>query len=75
MSDATISVKTNGPFRVEGSFRLCDNDGNQFDLGGRGAISLCRCGLSTNQPLCDGAHAKEGFESACPARDLSPPGG
>jgi CDGSH-type Zn-finger protein len=42
-------------------------------LGGRAVIGLCRCGHSENKPFCDGAHRRQGFESACPARDLPPP--
>ena len=72
MSDCKISVKPDGPLRIEGSFSLCDSEGQEFGLGGRDAISLCRCGLSANKPFCDGAHRKEGFESTEKARDLAP---
>ncbi len=65
-----ISVKTNGPLRIEGEFKLLDADGKEFGLGDRTAISLCRCGKSENLPFCDGTHGRDGFVSACPARDL-----
>ena len=68
----TIKVFTNGPLRIEGDFKLLDHGGAEFGLGGRDAISLCRCGLSANKPFCDGAHARQGFQSDCPARDLPP---
>jgi CDGSH-type Zn-finger protein len=70
---AKITINTNGSIRVEGDFTIADVDGNAFGLGGRSVIGLCRCGYSENKPFCDGAHRKQGFESACPARDLPPP--
>ncbi len=41
-----------------------DSDGKQLDLTGKPAISLCRCGASTNKPFCDGTHSKIGFQAA-----------
>jgi CDGSH-type Zn-finger protein len=73
MADLKLTVRTNGPLRLEGAVELLDADGKSFGLGGRTAISLCRCGHSSNKPFCDGSHAKVGFESSCPARDLPPP--
>jgi len=70
---AKITINTNGSIRVEGDYIITDADGNPFGLGGRSVIGLCRCGLSENKPFCDGAHRRQGFESACPARDLPPP--
>jgi CDGSH-type Zn-finger protein len=70
---AKITINTNGSIKVEGDYIITDVDGNAFGLGGRSVIGLCRCGLSENKPLCDGAHRRQGFESACPARDLPPP--
>lgn len=73
MSDVKISVRNNGPLRIEGTFTIVDSDGNAFGLGGRTAIGLCRCGHSENKPFCDGAHGRAGFQSVCPARELPPP--
>ncbi len=68
-----ITVRDNGSLKVEGDgIQLVDQEGRPFGLGGRSVISLCRCGRSQNKPFCDGAH-NQGFESACPARDLPPP--
>lgn len=70
---AKVTVFNNGPLRIEGDMTIVDATGKEFGLGGRGAIGLCRCGLSANKPFCDGAHARQGFQSACEARDLPPP--
>jgi CDGSH-type Zn-finger protein len=48
---AKITVRNNGPLRVEGQFELCDEQGNKFGLAGRTVISLCRCGHSANKPF------------------------
>ncbi|MBY0504783.1 MAG: CDGSH iron-sulfur domain-containing protein [Bryobacteraceae bacterium] len=68
-----VSVFNNGPLRIEGDFTIHDAEGKEFGLGGRTTIGLCRCGLSENKPFCDGSHAKQGWQSTCPARDLPPP--
>jgi CDGSH-type Zn-finger protein len=73
MSDTRITVRPNGPYRIEGDFELLDPQGKPFGLGGRTAISLCRCGHSANKPFCDGSHSKVGFESTVEARDLPSP--
>src|SRR5689334_12721509 len=67
MADVKITVRRNGPFRVEapeGSVELVDADGNKYDLTGKTAFSLCRCGGSVNKPFCDGTHSKIGFQGA-----------
>lgn len=64
MSDVKITVKPNGPYRVEGSVKLVDAEGREWDLSGKPAFSLCRCGASTNKPFCDGTHSKLGFQAA-----------
>ncbi len=71
-----VTVFNNGPIRIEGDpseFILCDAQGREYGLAGRKAISLCRCGHSANKPFCDGAHARQGFQSICEARELPPP--
>ncbi|MFN7931105.1 MAG: CDGSH iron-sulfur domain-containing protein [Blastocatellia bacterium] len=68
-----IIVNKNGSLRVVGDIVLKDADGNEFGLGGRTVVGLCRCGQSNNKPFCDGAHAKCGFESVVIARDLPAP--
>lgn len=69
MADVKISIRKNGPYRVEaplGSVEMVDADGNPYDLSsrikeGKTAFSLCRCGASAQKPFCDGTHAKIGF--------------
>ena len=67
MADVKITIKPNGPYRVEapeGAVQLVDVNGNQFHLQGKTAFSLCRCGASVNKPFCDGAHSRIGFQAA-----------
>ncbi len=73
MAETRITVRLNGPLRVEGEFKIYDPEGNAFDLGGATAVSLCRCGHSENKPFCDGSHKRVGFESAVKARPFTPP--
>jgi CDGSH-type Zn-finger protein len=60
MSKTIITVRDNGPLRLQGEFEIVDADGNTFPH--KPAVSLCRCGLSKNKPYCDGSHKGE-FES------------
>ncbi len=67
MATVKISARRNGPYRVEapeGVVVVVDADGNEYDLKGKTAFSLCRCGASINKPFCDGAHSKIGFQAA-----------
>lgn len=67
MAEVKITVRKNGPYRVEapeGSIQLVDADGNEYDLRGKTAFSLCRCGGSVNKPFCDGSHSRIGFQGA-----------
>jgi CDGSH-type Zn-finger protein len=62
-----ITARKNGPFRVEtteGEVILLDAEGGLYDLTGKPAFSLCRCGGSVNKPFCDGTHSKIGFQAA-----------
>lgn len=65
MADIEIKARENGPYRIQGPFRLVDADGNAYDLGERGeVVALCRCGGSTTKPFCDGTHSRIGFQAA-----------
>ena len=64
MAEKTEMIVFNdGPVKVSGDFSLKDAQGRVFDLGGREAIALCRCGHSNNKPFCDGAHKAAEFKS------------
>jgi CDGSH-type Zn-finger protein len=63
----SVLAKKNGPYVVSGDLNelnLTDADGNKYDLSGKQAIALCRCGASVNKPFCDGTHSKIGFQAA-----------
>lgn len=72
MTQVKITVRPNGPYRIEGepgSVELVDAAGNAYDLTakqkeGRLAFSLCRCGGSVSKPFCDGTHSRIGFQGA-----------
>jgi CDGSH-type Zn-finger protein len=59
-----ITVRPDGPLLVEGAIVLCDLDGKQWNLTGKPAVALCRCGASENRPFCDGAHKRIDFQSS-----------
>jgi CDGSH-type Zn-finger protein len=60
----TITIRENGPYVVEGEFKLVDGQGNEVLLKKR---ALCRCGGSTTKPFCDGTHSRIGFQGAIAA--------
>ena len=68
INKGTITIRPDGPYRVEGGVPLQAPDGTLYEL--KPAYSLCRCGQSANKPYCDGTHKECGFagmESADPA--------
>jgi 3-phenylpropionate/trans-cinnamate dioxygenase ferredoxin subunit len=71
MPRITITVRNNGPFRVEleegAELVLQDHDGNPIAFA-TPRFSLCRCGGSVKKPFCDGTHSKIGFQGAEAAR-------
>ena len=71
MSKTKLTINNNGSVRVEGDFEIVDAQGNQYGLGGRTLVSICRCGLSKNKPFCDASH-KGHFEHNAVAFDLPP---
>jgi CDGSH-type Zn-finger protein len=68
MSDVTISVRVNGPYKIEGPVSIVDAEGVPFEIPRGSAIVLCRCGASKNKPFCDTSHRQIGFE----AEDTAP---
>jgi len=60
MSEPNVTVADNGPLIVKGAIDLHDGEGNTLTT--KETTYLCRCGLSSNKPFCNGAH-KGNFES------------
>lgn len=59
-SRPAIALKPDGPARIAGGVPVSDaRSGAVIDPGER--VSLCRCGASRAQPLCDGSHKVAGF--------------
>jgi CDGSH-type Zn-finger protein len=71
MAATKITVNSNGSLRIEGDFEIVDKQGGIYDLQGRTAVTLCRCGLSKNKPFCDASH-KGNFEHEAVAFALPP---
>lgn len=66
MSQVRITVRPNGSLRIDDPnslVELVDAEGNKYDLTGKTAFSLCRCGASANRPFCDGTHKTIGFQA------------
>lgn len=55
----TITIRPDGPYRVEGGVPLEGPEGQPYEL--KPAYSLCRCGQSKNKPYCDASHKECGF--------------
>jgi CDGSH-type Zn-finger protein len=60
-NDAVIMPTNNGPYRVQGNFRIVLPGGRELDA--QGETWLCRCGASQDKPFCDGSHARIGFKA------------
>ena len=61
---ATIKLRQNGPYLVEGDdVTVLDWNGKPYEIARR-PVALCRCGGSTKKPFCDGTHSKIGFQAA-----------
>ncbi len=57
-----IAAMQNGPLLIEISEAQVKKEGQQEAVTGK-MIALCRCGHSSNKPLCDGSHKKAGFSA------------
>lgn len=71
MAKTKITVNNNGSLIIDGDFQIVDKNGNEYNLGGREKVTLCRCGQSKNKPFCDGSHRGH-FEHEAEAFDLPP---
>ena len=54
-----IAVTPDGALWVSGGIPVERSDGQPFEA--RNRVTLCRCGHSSNKPLCDGKHKEAGF--------------
>lgn len=55
-----VAVAENGPLKVRGNVTIVAASGRR-DWTGTNAV-LCRCGMSSNKPFCDGSHRKEDWK-------------
>jgi CDGSH-type Zn-finger protein len=59
---ATVTPYEDGPLLLRGQFELRTPDGELIDPG-RDIVALCRCGLSSAKPFCDGTHKVSKFRT------------
>jgi CDGSH-type Zn-finger protein len=59
---ATITAYPDGPLLVRGDVELRTPEGQRIERERR-TVALCRCGLSTIKPFCDGTHKAAGFRT------------
>lgn len=72
MSDsARITAYTDGPLLVRGDFEIVDENGEAVPVT-RATVALCRCGVSSIKPFCDGTHKAINFRTA-PTPPEEPP--
>jgi CDGSH iron-sulfur domain-containing protein 3 len=63
MTEVTITVRANGPYKITGPITILDAEGAPFEIPAGSSVVLCRCGHSENKPFCDVTHRKIGFEA------------
>jgi len=61
-NEVTITAYPDGPLLVRGAAAIQDADGDPIETARR-TVALCRCGLSTIKPFCDGTHKAAGFRT------------
>lgn len=61
-NEPTLTAYPDGPILVRGDVRLEGPDGEPIERRRR-TIALCRCGLSSIKPFCDGTHKAAGFRT------------
>ncbi|HEV7184862.1 MAG TPA: CDGSH iron-sulfur domain-containing protein [Leifsonia sp.] len=61
-ADVTIVACTDGPLLVRGPATILDAEGEPIPRRRR-TVALCRCGVSTIKPFCDGTHKLVGFRT------------
>ncbi|POH62651.1 CDGSH iron-sulfur domain-containing protein [Cryobacterium zongtaii] len=58
----SITAYPNGPLLVRGTFEILTPSGEVIPPR-RKTVALCRCGVSTLKPFCDGSHKAIGFKT------------
>lgn len=59
---ASITPYPDGPLLLRGEVELLTADGERIERHRR-TVALCRCGLSSIKPFCDGTHKAAGFRT------------
>jgi len=57
-------IRVSGPLWVKGGIRIESTNGKSYEI--RNRVTLCRCGMSSNKPFCNGAHASIKFQDGLP---------
>jgi len=65
--EASVTLRANGPYMIQGPVKLLDADGKEYTLE-NDIFMLCRCGHSSNKPFCDGSHREAVFQADSAAR-------
>jgi CDGSH-type Zn-finger protein len=58
----TVTAYPDGPLLVRGDADLVTPEGESIPRTRR-TVALCRCGLSSIKPFCDGTHKAAGFRT------------
>ena len=58
----SITACTDGPLIVRGDVEILSSTGEPVEKTRR-TVALCRCGVSTIKPFCDGTHKAVGFKT------------
>lgn len=61
------AIKVSGPLYVKGGIRIESANGKNYEI--RNRVTLCRCGMSSNKPFCNGAHASIKFRDGLPLEE------
>jgi CDGSH-type Zn-finger protein len=64
-----IKAREDGPYLVPGKASYVVGEDEEGETTGK-VVALCRCGGSSNKPLCDGTHRKINFQAEPVELDL-----
>ncbi|RRJ85611.1 CDGSH iron-sulfur domain-containing protein [Gulosibacter macacae] len=62
-NEVVITECRNGPLLVRGPFVLSSDQDARTATPRRRVVALCRCGVSTIKPYCDGTHKLVSFRT------------